>query len=585
MIKIKKVELKTEKAEVLVIGSGGAGLRTAIELHDNGVDVLVVGKCKKRDAHTILATGGINAALGNMDSKDSWQIHAADTIKDGGGINDPIAVEALCKNAPHAIKELADWGCPFHKEKDGRITQRFFGAATYRRACFVGDRIGEAILNTLVNQVLRKKIRFKGEVYIISLLVSKGQVNGAIGLDIKNGNLIIFWAKAVVLCTGGHSRMFKRSSSRFWENNGDGITLARDVGAKFMDMEMFQFHPTGMVYPEKAEGILVTEAVRGEGGILTNAKGERFMEKYDPKRMELSARDIVARANYNEIKQGRGTKHRGVWLDITNKPKSYILKRLPKIYKQFKELVDIDISKEKMEVAPTAHYSMGGIYVNHKTGETTVQNLFAVGEVTAGVHGGNRLGGNSLAEIMVFGRLTGKVIIKKLKRIKGVPLNEELVRKKEREFLDMLKIKKGKNPIKVKRELQQIMWKAAGVVRNKKGLKNGIKELENLKKVNLVIGRNLKMNEKLIAALDVRNMLPTGEMILLSALYRKESRAAHYRSDYRKTLSKWKKNIICRPTKRGIRISTKPIPNVPKEIAKFLAKRKFIGVKEHHILE
>jgi len=568
-----------------VIGSGGAGLRTAIELNDGGVDVLVVGKCKKRDAHTILATGGINAALGNMDPKDSWQLHAVDTIKDGGDINNPIAVETLCKNSPHAVKELAKWGCPFHREKNGKITQRFFGAATYRRACFVGDHIGDAILNTLVNQVLKRKIRFKGEIYIISLLEDKGQVNGAIGFDIRRGQLIIFQAKIVVLCTGGHSRMFKRSSSRFWENNGDGITLAYDTGAKFMDMEMFQFHPTGMVYPEKAEGILVTEAVRGEGGVLTNVRGERFMREYDSKRMELSARDIVARANYNEIKQGRDTKHKGVWLDITSKPRSYILKRLPKMYKQFKDLVGIDISKEKMEVAPTAHYSMGGVYVDHGTGKTSVRNLFAVGEVTAGVHGGNRLGGNSLAEIMVFGRLTGKVIIKELKRIKGFPLNMKGVRKKEREFLDMLKIKKGKNPIEVKKEIQEIMWKAAWVIRNKTDMEKGLRKLEKLKKTNLLVRGNLKMNEKLIAALDVRNMLPTCEMILLSALYRKESRAAHYRSDYRKTLSKWKKNIICESGKRGIRISTKPVPKIPKEIAKFLTKRKFVETKEHHMLE
>ena len=307
-----------------------------------------------------------------MDSKDSWHLHAADSIRDGENINDSVAVEILCKNAGYAIKELAKWGCPFHREKDGKITQRFFGAATYRRACFVGDHTGKAILNTLVDQAVKRKIRFKSEVYIISLLTNKGKVNGAIGFDTKNGNLIVLHSKIVVLCTGGHSRMFKRSSSRFWENNGDGIALGFHAGAAFMDMEMFQFHPTGMVYPKEAEGILVTEAVRGEGGVLLNVKGERFMKNYDPERMELSARDIVSRAVYNEIKQGRGTKHSGVWLDITHKPKSYILKRLPKIHKQFKEFVGIDISKEKMEVAPTAHYSMGGIYVDHTTGKTSV---------------------------------------------------------------------------------------------------------------------------------------------------------------------------------------------------------------------
>ena len=429
--------MKTEKSEVLIIGSGGAGLRAAIELHDNKKDVLIVGKCKKRDAHTILATGGINAALGNMDEKDSWELHAADTIRDGGLINDANAVVLLCKNASGAVKELAKWGTKFHREKNGKITQRFFGAATYRRSCFVGDVTGKAILNTLVNQVQKRKIPFKSEIYIFSLLHSNKKVNGALGLDMKTGKIIKFHSKVVVLATGGHSRMFGRSSSHFWENNGDGIYLAKKSGARFMDMELFQFHPTGMVFPKKASGILVTEAVRGEGGIITNSKGERFMEKYDPERMELSARDVVARANFMEIRGGKGTKHKGVWLDISHKSKSYIKKRLPRMYKQFKEYANIDISKQKMEVAPTAHYSMGGILVDHNTGKTDVKNLFAIGEVTSGVHGGNRLGGNSLAEITVFGKLTAQTILKELKKIKPTPINNSLIEKEQTLFLSI----------------------------------------------------------------------------------------------------------------------------------------------------
>ena len=286
-----------------------------------------------------------------MDPKDSWQLHAADTIRDGSYINDTKGVELLCKNAPKAIEELSKWGAKFAREKNGKITQRFFGAATYRRACFVGDVTGKEILNVLVNQSLKRKIRFESEVYIFSLLTSNEKVNGAIGLNIKNGNILVFHAKIVVLAAGGHSRMFSRSSSRFWENNGDGVALAYGCNAKFMDMEMFQYHPTGMVYPPEAEGVLVTEAIRGEGGILTNSKGEHFMKKYDPERMELSARDIVARAIYMEVELGKGTKHGGVWLDISHKPKSYILKRLPKMYKQFKKYAKIDTSKQKMEVA------------------------------------------------------------------------------------------------------------------------------------------------------------------------------------------------------------------------------------------
>jgi len=544
--------------------------RAAIELYDNKVDVLVVGKCEKRDAHTIMATGGINAALGNMDPQDSWQLHAADTIKDGGEINDSVAVQILCKNAPGAVKELAKWGCPFHKEKDGRITQRFFGAATYKRACFVGDHTGKAILNTLVNQVLKRKIRFKSNIYIFSLLMSKDFVNGALGLDIKKGKIIAFNAKKIILATGGHSRMFKRSSSRFWENNGDGINLAYRCKAKFMDMEMFQFHPTGMVWPPKADGLLVTEAVRGEGGILTNTKGERFMDRYDKKRMELSSRDIVARANYMEIKAGKGTKRGGVYLDISHKSKSYILNRLPKMYHQFKKYLKQDISKTKMEVAPTAHYSMGGIHIDHTTGKTGIKNLFAIGEVSSGVHGGNRLGGNSLAEITVFGRLTAQSVIKDLKKTKLLPLDEKTIKQENNNLLLKLKNKSGKNPIEVKKDIQKVMWKYVGVVRNGKDMKKALNELKKFKKMKLNPGNNLKMNEKLIAALDVENMLIICEMIIKCALFRKESRAAHYRSDFKKTDPKWRKNLICVPIKKGFKIKTKKIAPIPKEIQRFL---------------
>ena len=556
-------------------------MRAAIELHDHDINALVVGKCKKRDAHTIMAKGGINAALGNMDPKDSWRLHAADTIRDGGYINDPIAVKILCKNAPSAVQELAKWGARFHREKNGKITQRFFGAASYRRACFVGDHTGREILNALVNQTLKRKIKFKSEVYIFSLLKSQAKINGAMGLDIKTGKIIIFHTKIVILATGGHSRMFKRSSSRFWENNGDGINLAYKAGAAFMDMEMFQFHPTGMLYPPEAEGLLVTEAVRGEGGILLNIKRQRFMKKYDPKRLELSARDIVARAVYSEIKSGKGTKRGGVWLDITHKPKKYILKRLPKMYKQFKKYANIDISRQKMEVAPTAHYSMGGVFINHQTGQTKIPNLCAIGEVTAGVHGGNRLGGNSLAEITVFGKLTGKNVVKQVKNTNLHPINEKLVHREIKNLNTMLK-SKGKNPIEIKKQIQATMWQYAGVVRNKAGLKKALKELKRIKKVTLNTGTSLKMNEKLIAALDIQNMFPTCEMIIKSALLRKESRAAHYRSDYRKTSDSWKKNIICIPHKKTFRFITKKISKIPKEI-EILIKRPIQSVQ--HLLE
>ena len=566
---------------MLIIGSGGAGLRAAIELYDHNVDVLVVGKCKKRDAHTILATGGINAVLGNMDPQDNWKIHAADTIRDGGYLNDTKAVMTLCQHAPLAIKELAKWGTPFHKENNGKISQRFFGAATYRRACFVGDQTGKAILNTLVDQVQKRNIPFKSEIYIFSLLTHKGKVNGALGLNMQTGKLIVFHAKLVVLATGGHSRMFKRSSSRFWENNGDGIALAYDVGATFMDMELFQFHPTGMVWPKKADGILVTEAVRGEGGILTNAKHERFMYKYDKERLELSARDIVARAIYHEVKQGKGTKRNGVWLDISHKPLSYILKRLPKMHQQFKDYAHIDISRQKMEVAPTAHYSMGGIKVNHATGKTTVPSLYAIGEVTAGVHGGNRLGGNSLAEILVFGKLTGQQLVKDVKKKKHLPLDATLIHKKEQQLIALTQ-QKGLNPLQVKKDIQELMWAYVGVERNKQGMSKALRQLQHYKKISLHVPRHFKMNEKLIAALDAQNMLPTCEMIIKSALHRKESRTAHYRTDYKKTSARWKKNILCVPTTTSFKLTTQQVPPVPKSVSKYFKQK---HTPKIHLLE
>ncbi len=574
--------IKTEKCDILIIGSGGAGLRAAIELADNKIDVLVVGKCKKRDAHTILATGGINAALGNMDPQDNWQLHVADTIRDGGYINDPVGIEILCKNAPLAIKELAKWGARFHREKNGKITQRFFGAATYRRACFVGDHTGRDILNVLVDQAEKRKIRFKSEVYIFSLLTAGNKVNGALGLDIKTGKIIAFNSRFVVLATGGFSRVFSRSSSRFWENNGDGIGLAYDVCAKFVDMEMFQFHPTGMLYPPEAEGVLVTEAVRGDGGILTNAKGERFMEKYDPVRLELSARDIVSRAIYTEVEEGRGTRRGGVWLDITHKPKEYILKRLPKMYRQFKKYAHIDVSKEKMEVAPTAHYSMGGIFVDHRTGKTSIPNLFAIGEVTGKMHGANRLGGNSLAEVMVFGRLTGKLIAKEVTKTKLIPLGKKQIKNKINKLMKIAQNKSGRDPIEVKKQIQKIMWDNVGVVRNGKDMKKALKELDKFKKTKLKITGQLKTNQKLICALDIKNMIPTCEMIIKSALFRKESRGAHYRADYPKISDKWKKNIICEPTKKVFKIYTKPVAKIPKEI---LVLIKTIKKPQMHLLE
>src|SRR5215216_6944373 len=438
MAENKKKKQSSRSCDVLIIGSGSAGLRAAIEAHDAGAHVLIISKSRKGDPHTVLARGGINAALGTMDPEDNWMIHAADTLREGEFLADYERVELLCKNAPAAVNELANWGARFHREKDGRLTQRFFGAHTYRRTVFYEDWTGQEIIRVLMEQVNQRKIKIIDNVYITKLLlksdsgddgvngerpspllsssattqeeqVAKEQeaVKGAFGVDIEKKEFVIFECNSLILAAGGYTRVYSVSSSRTFENYGEGIALAYEAGVDLVDMEMVQFHPTGMVWPEKAVGLLATEAIRGEGGNLLNSKGERFMKNYDPERMELGPRDVVARAVYNEIISGRGTEHGGVWLDVTHLRKEVIQDRLPTMYKQFQELDGIDISKEKMEVGPTAHYSMGGVVVDLKC-RTKIKGLFAVGEVVSQIHGANRLGGNSLLDTIVFGKIAGE---------------------------------------------------------------------------------------------------------------------------------------------------------------------------------
>ena len=346
--------------DVLIIGGGSAGLRAAIEAHDTGANVLVISKGKRGDPHTVLARGGINAALGTMDPEDNWVIHAADTLREGEFLADYERVEVLCKNALDSVNELVNWGARFHREKNGKLTQRFFGAHTYRRTVFYEDWTGQEIIRVLLDQVIQREIEIVDNVYITKLLKSSNvgekreateEVKGAIGIDFKKKEIVIFECKSLILATGGYTRVYAVSSSRIFENYGEGVTLAYEAGVDLVDMEMVQFHPTGMVWPEKALGTLATEAIRGEGGILLNSKGERYMKNYYPERMELGPRDVVARATFNEIIAGRGTPHGGVWLDVTHLSKEKILDRLPTMYEQFKNIDGIDISKEKMEVA------------------------------------------------------------------------------------------------------------------------------------------------------------------------------------------------------------------------------------------
>jgi succinate dehydrogenase / fumarate reductase flavoprotein subunit len=526
-------DFRTHVSNVLVIGSGAAGLRAAIAADRAGAQVLVIGKRRRLDAHTVLASGGINAVLGTRDPEDSWQQHFADTVKEGYLLGDPRVVEILVTEAPDAIRELAEWGCPFALTEEGAIDQRFFGAHRWRRTCYAGDYTGRAVLQTLAKKTAELQIPVLEDHYISCLLVADGACFGAFGFDLHTGDRTTFLADAVVLCGGGHTRLWRRSSSRRDENFGEGMFLGVAAQAAVMDMELVQFHPTGMVAPPGMEGTLVTEAVRGEGGRLTNAAGERFMERYDPDRMELSTRDRVALANYTEILEGRGGPNGGVFLDISDRDKGYIIKRLPRMYRQFIEHQMLDISEAPMEVAPTAHYSMGGLVVEPETHATDVAGLFAAGECTAGMHGANRLGGNSLSETVVFGRRAGSAAA-------GFALSTEVTLRPKRviaaasDQLDAL-IHSGTELARpVQRALRDLMWAHAGVVRDGSSLQDGLSQLYGLHSVlgDIDVRYSDEGWADLAQTLDLRAGLMMAEATLKGALARTETRGCHIRSDF-----------------------------------------------------
>lgn len=545
--------MQKHKTSVLIIGSGGAGLRCAIELFEQGQkDILLLGNRKVNDAHTIVALGGINASLSTMDPQDSPLVHAFDTYEEGQFVNSAVLVEKLTKHAPEAIDDLIKFGANFHKEEDGRLTQRFFGAHSYRRTCFSGDETGREIIRVLVNKVKELEVPFMEGVHIFKLINENGKIKGAVG--IINNEIHMFEAENVVIATGGASNLFKRSSSRKDENYGDGIALAFNEGARIGDMELFQFHPTGLIWPEFMEGELVTEAVRAEGGILRNVHGERIMEKYDPEKLELSTRDVVARANYMEIQAGNGTKRGGVYLDVSNKSKEYILDRLPHMYKMLKEHNNIDITKEPMEVAPTAHYTMGGIYFDSNNYKTDIEGLYAIGECTMGVHGANRLGGNSLAEILVFGKLVGTQIASN--KLAKIQLNSS----DEKNIEMLVKTYSNDGELDPQEEImgsRQNMWDNAGIIREEKLLRNGLEYLNLLKE--RVSKKGLKnsssLRESIIIKNRLQNVIQLSEVTTLGAIERKESRGAHYREDYLEKKDVFVKNFLFKFNNKSTQMS------------------------------
>jgi succinate dehydrogenase / fumarate reductase, flavoprotein subunit len=560
--------VRSNVANVLVIGTGAAGLRAAIAAHQAGSEVVVVGKRRRDDAHTVLAAGGINAALGTVDPQDSWQQHFADTLREGYLLADPRVVELMATEAPAAVLELADWGAPFARTPDGRLDQRFFGAHRWRRTCYAGDWTGRAILRTLTAKVAELGMTVVDDQYVSQLLVSDGACFGALAFDLETGARTVFLADAVVLATGGHTRIWRRSSSRRDENTGDGMYLALRAGCRLQDMELVQFHPTGMVAPEEAAGILVTEAVRGEGGVLKNAFGERFMARYDPERMELSARDRVALANYTEIAEGRGGPNGGVFLDITHLGKDAILEKLPRMYRQFLEYQMLDISQQPMEVAPTAHYSMGGVVVDPETHATDVAGLYAAGEVTAGLHGANRLGGNSLAETVVFGRRAGEAAAG-YSASRDVQLRARRVVDAAGEELTSF-IRHGREFARpLQRALRDAMWETCGVVRDQAGLRRGLERVAELRELarEVDVRPTAEGYADLAHALDLRASLAAAEATLLGALARNESRGAHQRRDYPELDPELQVNLQSRlDGDRHLTIAAQPVPPVPSEL-------------------
>ena len=567
---------ETHEHDVLIIGAGGAGLRAAIEALAHGARVGLVCKSLLGKAHTVMAEGGIAAAMGNVDKADDWRTHFRDTMRGGKFLNNWRMAQLHAQEAPERVRELEQWGALFDRTDDGKILQRAFGGHTFKRLCHVGDRTGLELIRTLQDRGVQQGIDVFMECTITRLIKDGDRVAGAFGYWREQGRFVTFKAKSIVIATGGIGKAWKITSNS-WEYTADGMALAYEAGAELLDMEFVQFHPTGMVWPPGVQGILVTEAVRGEGGTLKNNRGERFMEKYDPKRMELSTRDVVARAIYTEVKEGRGSLHGGAYLDISHKSAEYVKKKLPSMYHQFKELADVDITTGPMEVGPTCHYMMGGIRVEAETCQSTVPGLFAAGEAAAGLHGSNRLGGNSLSDLLVFGKRAGKAAAEYAKQVPSGALDAAQLQEAEREMLVPFERTSGEFPYEIHRDLQDFMQSLVGIFRTEEDLQKALGELEKLKpRVASVRADGSRMfNPGWHLTRDLRSMVLISEAVTRSALARRESRGAHSRIDYPNFDDVWGKqnNII---VQRGdqMTIEQRPVSEVPVELKEILAENK-----------
>jgi succinate dehydrogenase / fumarate reductase, flavoprotein subunit len=560
--------------DVLVIGAGGAGLRAAIESSAAGAKTGVVTKSLLGKAHTVMAEGGMAAAMGNVDDRDTWRVHFADTMRGGQYLNNCRMAELHAKEAPARVKELEAWGAIFDRTKDGKILQRNFGGHRYPRLAHVGDRTGLEMIRTLQDHGIHQGIEVHPEHTILTLLKDGGRCVGAFGYDREKGRFVTFHAKAVILATGGIGRAFQITSNS-WEYTADGHSLAYHAGATLLDMEFIQFHPTGMVWPPSVKGILVTEGVRGEGGVLRNKDGKRFMfddipenyrsqtadtpeegwrytqgDKNARRPPELLTRDHVARCINREVKEGRGSPHGGVFLDIAwikeKLPNSveHIKKKLPSMYHQFKQLADLDITQEPMEIGPTVHYMMGGVQVDGDNQMSSVPGLFAAGECAAGLHGANRLGGNSLSDLLVFGKRAGEYAARFAKENPAGKINSSDVEAAAKSALAPFERgAAGENPFAVQGDLQEMMQKLVGIVRDEREMQQALAEIPQLKAraARAGIGGNREYNTGWHTALDLDNLLTISEIVAIAGIERKESRGAHFREDYPDKSAEWGK--------------------------------------------
>jgi succinate dehydrogenase / fumarate reductase flavoprotein subunit len=589
--------------DVIVIGAGGAGLRAAIEASARGVKTALICKSLLGKAHTVMAEGGIAAAMGNVWKEDNWQVHFRDTMRGGKMLNNWRMAQLHAQEAPDRVLELERWGALFDRTKDGLISQRDFGGHRYARLAHIGDRTGLEMIRTLQYHGIHQSIDVYMECNVQRLLKDGERVSGAVGYWRKNGEMVVFKAKAVVLATGGIGKAWKVTSNS-WEYTGDGQSLALWAGADLIDMEFVQFHPTHMVWPPSVAGLLVTEGVRGDGGTLKNNKGERFMFNYIPeffkgetadneaeadrwytnkkdnrRTPDLLPRDEVARAIRSEVKAGRGSPHGGVFLDIcTRRPADYIRKRLPSMYHQFKELAGVDITKEPMEVGPAQHYVMGGVRVDADSTAGTVAGLFAAGEAAGGMHGSNRLGGNSLSDLLVFGRRAGLHAALYAKNLGGqLTVDGQQVEAVVREALEPFERTGGENPYAIQADLQETMHNLVGIIRKESELKEALKRIETLKerakKVRVDGGR--VYNSGWHTALDLRSLLTVAECSALAALERKESRGGHTREDHPYADDTWGKvNVVLRLREGRVQVNREPLPEMPAELKALFQERK-----------